>query len=126
MRLGAISWSAALVCVALLLAGCGHAVHARRGGVVRVAVMEYRLRPDDIIARAGTITLVARNLGRLSHNLAVTATGANARILAATRPIPPGASRTLVVTLRPGRYGLASMIQSDESLGDRGTLTITR
>jgi len=108
---------------ALPIAGCSHAVYARAGATVQVALTEYRLRPNRVAAVAGTITLVARNFGRLTHNLVVSN---GAQKLGSTPPIPPGGSATLKVTLRPGTYEMASTMLSDQDLGQFGTLLVKR
>lgn len=114
---------AGVAVVALLAAGCSHPVRIGRGGVVHVALTEYRVRPGELVARAGALRFEVRNYGRLSHNLVISAGSA---VLGSTRPIPPGQSATVSVTLAPGHYSISSSIQSDGTLGDRGTLLITR
>src|SRR5579875_343935 len=52
----------------LMLVGCGHSVSAGTGGTVQVALGEYRLTPSSIRAHAGPLTIVATNVGRLTHN----------------------------------------------------------
>jgi hypothetical protein len=71
---------------------------------------------------AGTVAILVRNYGRLTHNLAVTEDG---QLVAATDGIPPGRSAELDLSLAPGRYLLASTILSDQSLGLYGTLTVS-
>jgi hypothetical protein len=85
--------------------------------------MEYRLRPDRIQARPGPLTLEVRNLGRLTHNLAIFEDGRTSP-LATTAPVPPGGAAMLSVTLVRGTYTIASTIQEDRALGEHGTLTI--
>src|SRR5215218_208664 len=55
-----------------LLAGCSE---ERRepmpGGVVRVTLDDYAIAPQDVSVRSGRVELVARNVGRLTHNLRV-------------------------------------------------------
>jgi hypothetical protein len=63
-----------LVALAALPAGgCGAAVAYTRAPDRRVEVRldEYRVRPEHIEVRAGRVTLIAHNDGRLTHNLAV-------------------------------------------------------
>ncbi len=104
------------------LAGCAHVVQIGRRGVLRVALSEYRLGPDQASARTGALTIVARNFGRLTHNLVVSSNG---QARATIRPMPPGQSGRVTVSLAPGTYQLASTILSDQALGVYGTLTIT-
>ena len=58
---------------ALPVGGCGADVAYTRAPDRRVEVRldEYRVLPEHIEVRAGRVTLVARNDGRLTHNLAV-------------------------------------------------------
>jgi hypothetical protein len=105
----------------LLVTGCSHPVSVGRRGVVQVALTEYRLRPDDIVARAGQITFVAHNFGRLTHDLTIESGSA---VVGSTLPIPPGGVQTLTLTLPAGRYTVASTIQSDDALGEHGSLTV--
>ena len=111
------------VLLAVAGAGCSHPVHVARTQFVQVALTEFRVRPNDIVAPAGALTFEVQNFGRLSHNLVI-ARGSN--VLGSTRPIPPGQTGTVTVTLPPGRYSISSSIQLDGTLGDRGTLLITR
>src|SRR6187549_2177914 len=63
-----------LVALAALPAGgCGATVAYTRAPNRRVEVRldEYRVLPEHLQVRAGRITLVARNTGRLTHNLGV-------------------------------------------------------
>ena len=43
----------------------------------------------------------------------------------ATKPIPPGQSALLTLSLTPGTYMMSSTLLSDEALGEYGTLTVT-
>ncbi len=113
----------AIAAIAVASAGCSHPVPVGRSRLVPIALTEYRVRPDNLVASAGSLTFEVRNLGRLSHNLVI-ASGSS--VLGATRPIPPGQTGTVSVTLPPGRYSISSSIRFDETLGDRGTLLITR
>jgi hypothetical protein len=126
----------------LLAAGCAAAPeHARAGRTLSIAVTEYQLRPSRVTAAAGTLTIAVRNYGRLTHNLAIlrahpvtvtstvpgthTTTVSSSTVASASSPIPPGHTATMTVALTPGRYTLASTIQSDQALGDTGRLTVT-
>ena len=88
-----------------------------------MSLSEYRLRPNSVATSSGTLTIVAHNYGLLTHNLAITQ---GATTFGATKPIAPGGSATLTVTLPPGTYTLKSTILSDDALGENGTLTVSR
>jgi hypothetical protein len=62
------------------------------------------------------------NYGRLTHNLVVSANG---QLVDGTKPIAPGQSAELDLSLAAGTYSMASTIQSDQALGESGTLTVT-
>jgi hypothetical protein len=105
------------------LAGCGATAHVGANRSLVIGLSEYRLVPQRVQARAGELSLLVRNLGRLSHNLTVSSDGQS---LAATKPIPPGQSAWLFVDLAPGTYAIASTLFSDLALGQYGTLVVVR
>jgi hypothetical protein len=90
---------------------------------LEIGLSEYRVTPQRVQARAGQLSLFVRNLGRLSHNLTLSADGQS---LAATKPIPPGHSVWLFVDLAPGTYSIGSTMFSDQALGQYGTLVVVR
>ena len=111
----------AATCGVIAVAGCGRAVTVGAGRTLRVAVTEYRVRPDDVTSPAGSLTIVAHNYGRLTHNLAVTQ---GSTTIGHTPPIPPGGSATLTVTVARGTYTVTSTMLSDQALGTYGTLHV--
>lgn len=112
-----------MLLLGLAAGGCAHPVSAPPGGTIRVSLGEYRLNPASIRARAGVLTLVATNAGRLTHNLVVSRGGVTQ---AAMAPIGPGQSGQLTVNLGPGTYLLGSTLLSDEALGLYGHVTVSR
>jgi hypothetical protein len=100
--------------------------------------MEYRLRPDHIVAPDGQLTISVRNYGRLTHDLEVllatprttvvtTPAGRltqTTTVAAHTPDLAPGQGATLTVSLAPGRYTIASTIGNDAGQGEQGTLTV--
>jgi hypothetical protein len=109
------------VSLAALPAGCGGTQVPAAGRLLRVGLTEYRLSPQNVAVSAGTLTIVAHNYGRLTHNLVVLLNG---RAQDSTPPIGPGQSDEIVVSLAEGRYTLASTVQSDQALGVYGTMTV--
>jgi hypothetical protein len=107
--------------LAAVLAGCAptHAVGVHR--TLYVALSEYRLRPQQVSARAGELTIFVRNYGRLTHDLSIYR---GAKLVGATPPIWPGHNARLVVRLARGTYALTSSLFSDQALGMYGTLTV--
>ena len=86
-----------------------------------IALNEYRVTPQNVRAASGSLTIVVRNDGRLTHDLVISQGGRQA---AATEPLGPGQTTDLVATLTPGRYLMASTILSDQALGAYGTLDV--
>ncbi len=105
----------------VLLAGCGATAPVGPGATVQVALTEYRVRPQDVSVRAGTLTIVVHNYGRLSHDLVISANG-HPEFSSTT--IGPGQSTDLFATLTPGTYLMTSTILADQALGIYGTLSV--
>jgi hypothetical protein len=105
------------------LAGCGATAQVGANRSLEIALSEYRMTPQRVHAHAGQLSLFVRNLGRVSHNLTLSADGHS---LAATKPIAPGQSAWLFVDLAPGSYTMASTMFSDQALGQYGTLVVNR
>jgi hypothetical protein len=105
------------------LAGCGHTTLVGSSRTLRVALTEYRVSPQSIRSRAGELTLVVENDGRLAHSLAVSSRGT---IVGQTQPLQPGTRTYLVLTLTPGSYLMTSTLFSDQALGTYGTLIVAR
>jgi hypothetical protein len=127
------------VCAAVAVAGCGHTARLSSGRTLGIALMEYRLRPSHVIAASGQLRIAVRNYGRLTHNfvivrptptttVATTPTGTvsyTTTVAARSPDLAPGQATTMTVTLPPGRYTLASTVDTDQPLGEQGTLTVT-
>ncbi|MGA2925316.1 MAG: hypothetical protein ABSG43_04875 [Solirubrobacteraceae bacterium] len=119
-RAPAVALAAALLTA---LAGCGNTDVLGQARTLYVALSEYRVAPQSAQADPGQLTILVHNYGRLTHDLVVSRSG---RTDASTRPIPPGQSAELTLTLTRGSYLLASSIQSDQTLGAYGTLRVGR
>jgi uncharacterized cupredoxin-like copper-binding protein len=118
---------------ALPAAGCGAEVAYTRAPDRRVEVRlaEYSITPEHIQVRAGRVTLVARNVGRLTHNLAVVQfkrpkSGEEQKQYGpATKTLFPGqASAPITVDLKPGKYRLVCTIANHDNLGQYGELKV--
>jgi hypothetical protein len=107
--------------LATAVAGCARSQNVGSKRTVQVGVTEYLLRPDDVQASAGPLTLVVHNYGRLTHDLVITQEGQKE---ASTGTIWPGQTAELAIDLPRGRYTMASNVVLDQPLGAYGTLTI--
>lgn len=105
-----------------LVSGCGHTEALGNDRTLYVALSEYRVTPQSVRVSAGPLTVFVHNYGRLTHNLVITLNG---QTTGTTRPIWPGQSAEITLTLTPGTYLMSSTILSDQALGQYGTLTVT-
>jgi hypothetical protein len=113
---------ALIAAAAVGLAGCGHTAVASRNRAVDMALSEYRLNPSNVRASAGLLTFYVHNYGRLTHDLVISQDG---QTTGQTEPLRPGKTAELALDLAPGRYSMASTMQSDHALGAYGTLEVT-
>jgi hypothetical protein len=107
--------------LACALAGCGHTIRVGNSRHLVVALTEYRITPETVRAYAGTLTITVRNVGTLTHDLAISLGSQNEAL---SPDLMPGGSTTMIVDLAPGKYMLRSTISEDQSLGLWGTLDV--
>jgi uncharacterized cupredoxin-like copper-binding protein len=122
-----------LATAALGAAGCGDVAYThapdRR---VEVRLDEYRVLPEHIQVTAGRITLVARNTGRLTHNLVVVqfkrplGDDVEKQYGEPTKTLFPGQTASTTVDLKPGKYRLICTISNHDNLGQYAELKVVR
>jgi plastocyanin len=98
---------AAVVFAALLgaAAAAGMAAHAAsRATRVTVTEREYKLTVSRRTFKAGKVTFVVQNRGKLAHAFEVTGPGVSGKRISGT--IAPGKTRSLTVQLHGGTYKL--------------------
>jgi uncharacterized cupredoxin-like copper-binding protein len=122
---------AALFMAAAVLAGCGDDTPytAARGHTLRLRLDEYRILPERITVPAGRIRIVARNVGRLTHNVAIVQFDRplgedEEKQYGRTRTAHPGDVVSTTVTLRPGKYRIVCTIANHDNLGQYGELKV--
>ena len=117
------------------MGGCGDDGRAvvDRDATLRLRVDEFRIAPANVRTRAGRVHLVARNAGRLTHNVAVETFSDSPETdspveLGRTATAHPGetVSENGELTLRPGKYRLVCTIGNHDDLGQYGTLVVTK
>jgi uncharacterized cupredoxin-like copper-binding protein len=86
---------------------------------VQVSETEFKITTDLTSFKAGEITFVAKNDGKIPHDLAVKETGDK------TKEIPPGGTAELKVNLKPGKYELYCTIPGHEAAGMKLTITVS-
>jgi len=106
----------------VLIGACGHTQVVGSDRTLHLALTEYRLTPASARVSAGLLTIVVHNDGVLTHNLAV---AENGQAIYTTKPIWPGQTADVPLSLAPGTYSLTSTLLSDQALGEYGTLTVT-
>jgi plastocyanin len=73
---------------------------------------------------SGVVSLAVTNAGPTIHNLAIRSSGG--AILGTTKDLKPGTSETLTADIPAGTYAIICTLPGHESLGLKGTLTVTR
>jgi uncharacterized cupredoxin-like copper-binding protein len=91
-------------------------------GTVKVSETEYKLAPaNPKVAKAGVVSFVATNHGKIPHALEVEGPSGEAR----TKAIAPGGSATLKVDLaKPGAYTWYCPLDNHKGLGMKGKVTV--
>jgi uncharacterized cupredoxin-like copper-binding protein len=123
--------AATLAAAAATLVSCGGdpPYVPASGHTVRLRLDEYRILPTRVQVPAGRVRIVARNAGRLTHNVAVVQFDRplgedEERQYARTRTAHPGDIVSTTVTLKPGRYRLVCTIANHDNLGQYGELKV--
>jgi plastocyanin len=98
--------------------------------VVRVTLDEYAITPQDISVPSGRVELVARNIGRLTHNLQIEVPpkdpDAQTETLGETPTAQPGTTVDATVDLKPGTYLMRCSLANHDDLGMTGTLVVRK
>lgn len=120
-----------LAALVALLAGCGGAEPTRETEpLVRVTLDEYAITPQDITVPSGRVQIVARNVGRLTHNLQIDRPRKDPddqiRSVGQTPTAQPGTTVTTTVTLKPGTYVMRCSLANHDDLGMTGTLVVRK
>ena len=121
--------AALLTGCAIALGGCGDDdVFRTERPILRLALDEYRIVPQNISVKPGRMKLTVRNTGRLTHNLVVQIPqGPDGKPVELARigTMQPGATgEPIKVDLRPGEYRLVCTIANHDDLGQYGTLEV--
>jgi uncharacterized cupredoxin-like copper-binding protein len=116
---------------AVATGGCGDVVYTRAPDRrVDVRLDEYRALPEHIEVHAGRVTFVARNSGRLTHNLGVVQFNRplgdeeEKQYGERTKTLFPGQSARTTAQLKPGKYRLVCTIANHDNLGQYAELKV--
>jgi len=98
--------------------------------VVRVTLDEYAITPQDVSVPSGKVELVARNIGRLTHNLQIEIPPEDpdeqTETLGETPTAQPGTTVSASVNLKPGTYLMRCSLANHDDLGMTGTLVVRK
>lgn len=92
-------------------------------GAVAITVMDFMLSKPAITVTGPTVTFVVTNDGPTPHNVAVR--DASGKVLMTTHDLSRGQSETISAAIPPGAYTTFCSLPGHESLGVKGTLTVT-
>ncbi len=125
--------AALVAATTILLAACGDDdpyVRAQEDGTVRMTLDEFRVDPERVFSPTGRVRIVARNVGRLTHNVAVVSDDRSPDAVEVeygrSKTAHPGETVTARATLRPGRYRVVCTLANHDNLGQYGTLVVRR
>jgi uncharacterized cupredoxin-like copper-binding protein len=91
------------------------------GGAVTISETEFKLAPKDATAKAGKVTIEAKNDGQIVHNLEVEGNGVEKK----TADLQPGSNGKLALNLKPGKYEMYCAIDGHRASGMEGTITVS-
>jgi uncharacterized cupredoxin-like copper-binding protein len=127
----AILPAAVLAVLAVALGGCGddHVFRTDRP-ILRIKLDEYRVVPQNIVVKAGRMKFDVRNVGRLTHNLAIQipkGPDGTPVELGRTETMQPGQrAAPIKLELAPGEYRLVCTIANHDDLGQYAMLKVQR
>jgi hypothetical protein len=117
--------------VAAVLAGCGSDAPyvPASGRAVSLRLDEYRVLPQRVTVPAGRVRIIARNVGRLTHNVAIVQFDRplgedEEKQYARTPTAHPGEVVRATANLKPGKYRLVYTIANHDNLGQYGELKV--
>ena len=88
-----------------------------------ITVLDFKLDPATLTVAGSTLALAVTNEGPTVHN--VTVRDDAGTVLFATTDLREGETETVVRAIAPGSYVLFCSLAGHESLGIKGTLTVT-
>ena len=102
-----------------------------------VKMSDYAFAPSDAVAKAGKVTIVAPNDGKVVHELVILRTDANpARLpmkdgavdestsVGEIADVEPGATKKVTLRLAPGKYAMVCALPGHYKAGMYGSLTV--
>jgi plastocyanin len=103
----------------LALAACS----APASTALEIGVADFMIEPVAVETAGPTVTITVINDGPTPHNLTVR--DADGTVVMGTEDLSVGDTETITGELDPGEYVIFCALPGHESLGMRGTLTVT-
>jgi uncharacterized cupredoxin-like copper-binding protein len=126
MRSRRTPFLAAGLAASLALAGAAVAAVASHGSTVtttiKVTEREYHIALSATSAKAGSVTFVVRNTGKIAHRLSVAGAGLTRPV--STPSIKPGTTRSLTVKVAGGKLSLWCPVPGHAALGMKTALKV--
>jgi len=119
-----------LLGAAIALGGCGEpAIVPVANRTIGLKLDEYRILPKRVSAPAGQLRLIIRNIGVLTHNVAVetipkVGSDDQPEQIVRTETVHPNQRAEVSFTIQPGTYRLVCTIANHDDLGQTGTLYV--
>jgi plastocyanin len=88
-----------------------------------IQVRDFELQPATVSVSGSVLSIAVTNAGPTIHN--VTVRDAAGNVLFGTKDLREGEAETVVHAITPGTYVLFCSLPGHESLGVKGTLTVT-
>jgi plastocyanin len=108
---------------AVALVACSPQADGAAPDPIAISVADFMIDPEDLTADGPSVTFEVTNDGPTPHNFTVR--NEAGEVVAATADLSAGESETLEAELPPGDYTILCALAGHESLGMRGTLTVT-
>jgi uncharacterized cupredoxin-like copper-binding protein len=120
-----------LLVIIVVIAACGGSggptappATALPSGVYAVEAKEYAFTPTTITVPAGPVTFAVRNAGVEAHEFEVFRDPELTTSIDKVESLGAGRSENLPLTLEPGTYAFACLLNGHNLLGMKGTLTV--
>ena len=98
------------------------AAPAAAGRTITASLTEFTITLSTTTLKAGTYTFTVKNAGTITHALTVDGSGVDDK---STGDLQPGASKTLTVTLKPGKYEVYCPVGNHKMEGMDDTVIVT-
>jgi plastocyanin len=122
--------AAAATLIVLACADRDPFTRAREDGTIPMSLDEFRVDPSRVFTPTGRVRIVAHNVGRLTHNVAILdddrSPDAVPTEFGRSRTAHPGETVVARAMLRPGRYRIVCTLANHDNLGQYGTLVVRR